>query len=157
MILEAQTAGDREVLCPDFAAVPRKNEKVLLNSSVITPDPGGHRPQRPCAQGRTLLLILSYSWRCWAAEIDLIMKRASTVRGVYAACVIEQLVCHTEKATEARYRQEQLRQQQWHKQNHHWQQPNHAATKQPTNKTEPIHLSTINVSRENKQSSEAHT
>ena len=41
------------------------------------------------------------------------------------------LGCYTEQATEARHRQE--RQQQWYKQNH--QQPNHAATKQPTNKT----------------------
>ena len=31
----------------------RKKNKNKKNISDITPDPGGHRPQRPCAQGRT--------------------------------------------------------------------------------------------------------
>ena len=30
-----------------------KKKKKKKKKSDITPDPGGHRPQRPCAQGRT--------------------------------------------------------------------------------------------------------
>ena len=32
---------------------PHKNKRMKTKRSDITPDPGGHRPQRPRAQGRT--------------------------------------------------------------------------------------------------------
>ena len=37
-----------------------KFKKIKKNRSDITPDPGGHRPQRPCAQGRTSINASGY-------------------------------------------------------------------------------------------------
>ena len=51
--------------------------KQKKNRLDITPDPGGHRPQRPCAQGRTRAKLGSGAGKRSGAKSDTLCRRGN--------------------------------------------------------------------------------